>query len=117
MYPKGLMQTRYALASQMAADARQAFDHNHSSTQARVRREAEPKRSARTLSPVQNDRYLEVLEAAKSLCKGDLDASMRRVSHPLKALDGKAPASMVAIRLETDTVIEFTRRLEHGFVA
>ncbi|WP_434557207.1 antitoxin Xre/MbcA/ParS toxin-binding domain-containing protein [Pseudomonas sp. Z4-20] len=70
-----------------------------------------------TLSPDQHDRYLEVLEAAKNLCNGDLDAAMRWMSHPLKAFDGKAPASMVATRLETDTVIEFVRRLEHGFVA
>ncbi|MCO7572000.1 MAG: antitoxin Xre/MbcA/ParS toxin-binding domain-containing protein [Pseudomonas piscis] len=70
-----------------------------------------------TLSPDQHDRYLEVLEAAKSLYSDDFDAAMRWISHPVKAFDGKAPASMVTNRLETDTVIEFIRRLEHGFVA
>ncbi|MFG0928756.1 antitoxin Xre/MbcA/ParS toxin-binding domain-containing protein [Pseudomonas sp. CJQ_8] len=70
-----------------------------------------------TLSPDQHDRYLEVLEAAKSLYSGDLDAAMRWMSHPVKAFDGKAPASMVTTKLETDTVIEFIRRLEHGIVA
>ena len=70
-----------------------------------------------TLSPDQHERYLEVLEAAKSLYIGDLDAAMRWMSHPHKAFDGKAPASMVATRLETDTVIELISRLEHGFVA
>ncbi|MNR40782.1 hypothetical protein D3C85_1591040 [compost metagenome] len=67
-----------------------------------------------TLSPDQQDRYLEVLEAAKSLYSGDLDAAIRWMSHPVRAFDGKAPAGMVATRLETDTVIEFIRRLEHG---
>ncbi|WP_455926090.1 antitoxin Xre/MbcA/ParS toxin-binding domain-containing protein [Pseudomonas putida] len=70
-----------------------------------------------TLSPDQHDRYLDVLEAAKKLYSGDFDAAIRWMSHPVKAFDGKAPASMVATRLETDTVIEFIRRLEHGFVA
>lgn len=65
----------------------------------------------------QHDRYLEVLGAAKSLFRGDLDAARRWMSRPVKALDGKAPGSMVTTRLETDTVIEFIRRLEHGFVA
>jgi putative toxin-antitoxin system antitoxin component (TIGR02293 family) len=70
-----------------------------------------------TLSHDQQDRYLEVLEAAKSLYGGDLDAAMRWMSHPLKAFDGKAPAYMVTTRLESDTVIEFIKRLEYGFVA
>lgn len=70
-----------------------------------------------TLSPDHHDRYLEVLEAAKGLCGGDFDAAVRWMSHPLKALDGRAPASMVTTRLEMDTVIAFIRRLEHGFVA
>lgn len=58
-----------------------------------------------TLSLGQHDRYLEVLEAAKSLCNGDLDASMRWVSHTLKALDGKASASMVAIRSDLELAL------------
>ncbi|MBC3205454.1 DUF2384 domain-containing protein [Pseudomonas sp. SWRI111] len=70
-----------------------------------------------TLSPDQNDRYLEVLNAAKSLYNGDCDAATRWMSRPLQAFGGKAPAGMVTTRLETDTVIEFIRRLEHGFVA
>lgn len=70
-----------------------------------------------TLYPDQHDRYLEVLRAAESLYGGDLDAAMRWMFLPLKAFDGKAPAGMVTTRLETDTVIEFIRRLEHGFVA
>lgn len=70
-----------------------------------------------TLSPDQHDRYLEVLDAAKCLYSGDLDAATRWMSRPVQALGGKAPAAMVTTRLETDTVIEFIRRLEHGFVA
>lgn len=70
-----------------------------------------------TLSPDQHDRYLEVLEAAKRLYSGDHDAAMRWMSYPVKAFDGKAPAGMVVTRLETDMVIEFIRRLEHGIVA
>jgi len=70
-----------------------------------------------TLSPDQLDRYLEVLDAAKSLFGGDLDAALHWLSCPLKAFGGKAPAAMVTTRLETDTAIELIRRLEHGFVA
>ncbi|MEE4742353.1 antitoxin Xre/MbcA/ParS toxin-binding domain-containing protein [Pseudomonas alliivorans] len=70
-----------------------------------------------TLSPDQHDRYLKVLDAAKSLFRGDLDATLQCMSCPLKAFGGKAPAAMVTTRLETNTVIEFIRRLEHGFVA
>lgn len=51
-----------------------------------------------TLFHDQQDRYLEVLEATKSLYGGDLDAAMRWMSHPLKAFDGKAPACMVTTR-------------------
>jgi putative toxin-antitoxin system antitoxin component (TIGR02293 family) len=68
-------------------------------------------------SPDQHDLHLEVLEAAKRLYSGDHDAAMRWMSQPVKAFDGKAPASMVATRQEAETVIEFIRRLEHGFVA
>ncbi|UFH51167.1 antitoxin Xre/MbcA/ParS toxin-binding domain-containing protein [Pseudomonas sp. KNUC1026] len=70
-----------------------------------------------TLSPDQHDRYLEVLDAATCLFGGDLDAALHWISRPVKAFGGKAPASMVATRQEADTVIEFIRRLEHGFVA
>lgn len=65
----------------------------------------------------QHDRYLKVLDAAKSLSAGDLDAALHWLSCPLEAFGGKAPAAMVTTRLETDQVIEFIRRLEHGFVA
>ncbi|WP_330509400.1 MbcA/ParS/Xre antitoxin family protein [Pseudomonas putida] len=58
-----------------------------------------------------------MLDAAKSLFCDDLDAALHWLSCPLKAFGGKAPAAMVATRLETDQVIEFIRRLEHGFVA
>jgi len=70
-----------------------------------------------TLSPDQHDRYLEVLDAAKSLFGGDLDAALHWLACPLEAFGGKAPAAMVTTRLETGQVIEFIRRLEHGFVA
>lgn len=70
-----------------------------------------------TLPPDQHDRYLEVLDAAKSLFGGDLEATVQWMSCPLKAFGGKAPAAMVTTRLETAKVIEFIRRLEHGFVA
>lgn len=70
-----------------------------------------------TLPPDQHDRYLEVLDAAKSLYSGDFDAARHWMSRPLHAFGGKAPAAMITTRLETDTVIEFIRRLEHGFVA
>lgn len=70
-----------------------------------------------TLPPDQHERYLKLLDAAKSLFGGDLDAALHWLSCPLKAFDGKAPAAMVTAWLETDTVIEFIRRLEHGFVA
>ena len=59
-----------------------------------------------TLPPDQQARYLEVL-----------DAAMHWMSRPVKAFGGKAPAAMVTTRLETETVIEFIRRLEHGFIA
>lgn len=70
-----------------------------------------------TLPPDQHDRYQEVLDAAKSLFGGDLDAALHWLSCPLQAFGGKAPASMITTRLETDQVIELIRRLEHGFVA
>jgi putative toxin-antitoxin system antitoxin component (TIGR02293 family) len=70
-----------------------------------------------TLPPDQQARYLEVLDAVKRLYGGDIDAAMHWMSRPLKAFGGKAPDAMVTTRLETDTVIEFIRRLEHGFVA
>lgn len=70
-----------------------------------------------TLYSDQHDRYLQVLNAAKSLYNGDFDAATRWMSRPLQAFGGKAPAAMVATRVETDAVIELIRRLEHGFVA
>ncbi|MFK5733050.1 MbcA/ParS/Xre antitoxin family protein [Pseudomonas urmiensis] len=70
-----------------------------------------------TLSLDQHDRYLEVLNAAKKLHSGDSDAAKRWMSRPLQAFGGKAPAAMITTRLDTDTVIEFIRRMEHGFVA
>ncbi|MEX5502293.1 MbcA/ParS/Xre antitoxin family protein [Pseudomonas sp. yb_1] len=70
-----------------------------------------------TLSPDQHNRYLEVLDAAKILFGGDLDAALHWLSCPLKAFGGKPPAAMITTRQETDTVIDFIRRLEHGFVA
>ena len=70
-----------------------------------------------TLPPDQQARYLEVLDAVKRLYGGDIDAAMHWMSRPVKAFGGKAPAAMVTTRLETDTVIEFIRRLEYGFVA
>ena len=70
-----------------------------------------------TLPPDQQARYLEVLDAAKRLYGGDIDAAMLWMSRPVKAFGGKAPDSMITTRLETDTVIEFIRRLEYGFVA
>ncbi|WP_322360375.1 MbcA/ParS/Xre antitoxin family protein [Pseudomonas sichuanensis] len=70
-----------------------------------------------TLPPDQHDRYLEILEAAKCLFGCDLDAALQWMERPVAAFGGKAPAAMITTRLETDTVIEFIRRLEHGFVA
>ncbi|WP_411563148.1 antitoxin Xre/MbcA/ParS toxin-binding domain-containing protein [Pseudomonas shirazensis] len=70
-----------------------------------------------TLSPEQHERYLEMLDEAKSLFSGDLDAAHHWMSRPFKAFGGKAAAAMITTRLETDTVIEFIRRLEHGFLA
>ncbi|MDN5426754.1 MULTISPECIES: MbcA/ParS/Xre antitoxin family protein [Pseudomonas] len=67
--------------------------------------------------PDQHTRYSEVLNAAKSLFDGDLDAAMHLMSRPLKTFGGDAPAAMVATRVETDAVIELIRRLEYGFVA
>lgn len=65
----------------------------------------------------QRARYSEVLDAATSLFGGDLDAARRWMSRPLKAFGGNAPDAMVTTRLETDTAVEYIRRLEHGFVA
>ncbi|MCS4282863.1 putative toxin-antitoxin system antitoxin component (TIGR02293 family) [Pseudomonas sp. BIGb0278] len=70
-----------------------------------------------TLPPDQQARYLEVLDAAKRLYGGDIDAAMHWMSRPLKAFGGKAPVAMVTTRLETDTAIEYIRRLDHGVVA
>lgn len=70
-----------------------------------------------TLPPDQYACYLEVLDAAKSFFGGNLDAALRWMSRPVKAFGGKAPASMVTTSVEAKTVIEFIRRLEHGFVA
>nr|WP_268561407.1 antitoxin Xre/MbcA/ParS toxin-binding domain-containing protein [Pseudomonas protegens] len=39
------------------------------------------------------------------------------IPHPVTAFGGKAPGAMITTRLETDTVIEFISRLEHGFIA
>ncbi|WP_442758504.1 MULTISPECIES: hypothetical protein [unclassified Pseudomonas] len=36
---------------------------------------------------------------------------------PVTAFGSKAPVATITTRLGTDTVIEFIRRLEHGFVA
>lgn len=70
-----------------------------------------------TLSPDQHDRYLEVLDAAKRLFGCDLDAALRWMTRPVQAFGGKTPAAMITTRLETDTAIEFIKRLEHGFTA
>lgn len=70
-----------------------------------------------TLPPDQQARYLEVLDAAKRLYSGDIDAAMHWMSRPVKAFGGKAPDAMVTTRLETDMAIELIRRLDHGFVA
>ncbi len=70
-----------------------------------------------TLSPDQHDRYLDVLDAAKSLFGGSIDAALRWLSYPLEAFGGKALAAMVATRLEADTASAFIRPLEHGFLA
>lgn len=70
-----------------------------------------------TLPPDQYDRYMEVLDAANSLFSCDPDAALQWMTRPVKAFGGKAPAAMITTRLETDTVIEFIRRLEHGFLA
>jgi hypothetical protein len=69
-----------------------------------------------TLSPDQHDRYLEVLNAANNLFGGDFDAALHWMSRPLTAFGGKAPAAMVATRVETDAVIELIRRLETGLL-
>ncbi|WP_412462248.1 antitoxin Xre/MbcA/ParS toxin-binding domain-containing protein [Pseudomonas sp. SC11] len=70
-----------------------------------------------TLPPDRHARYSEVLKAAMSLFGGDLDATLQWMSRPVAAFGRKAPAAMVTTRQETDTVIDFIRRLEHGFVA
>lgn len=70
-----------------------------------------------TLSPDQHDRYLEVLDAALNLFDCDRCAALHWMSRPITAFGGKAPAAMIATKLETDTVIDFIRRLEHGFIA
>lgn len=70
-----------------------------------------------TLPPDQHDRYLEILEAAKNLFGCDLDAALQWMTRPVTAFGGKAPGAMITTRQETDTVMEFIRRLEHGFVA
>ncbi|MCU7247204.1 MULTISPECIES: antitoxin Xre/MbcA/ParS toxin-binding domain-containing protein [Pseudomonas] len=70
-----------------------------------------------TLPPDQQARYLEVLDAAKRLYGGDIDAAMHWMSRPIKVFGGKAPACMVTSSVETETAVEYARRLEHGFVA
>lgn len=42
-----------------------------------------------TLPPDQQARYLEVLDAAKRLYGGDIDAAMHWMSRPIKAFGGK----------------------------
>ncbi|MDL2185685.1 DUF2384 domain-containing protein [Pseudomonas sp. ChxA] len=69
-----------------------------------------------TLPPDQQARYLEVLDAAKRLYGGDFDAAMHWMTRPVKAFGGKAPASMITSSVETETTVEYARRLEHGFV-
>lgn len=69
------------------------------------------------LPPDQYDRYLEVLDAARSLFNGDLDAAISWMSRPVKAFDGNAPGSMVTTRRETERAVGLIRRLEHGFAA
>lgn len=70
-----------------------------------------------TLPPDQLARYSEVLDAAQRLFGGEHEAVQRWMSRPIEAFGGKAPAAMITTRQETDTAIEFARRLEHGFVA
>jgi putative toxin-antitoxin system antitoxin component (TIGR02293 family) len=70
-----------------------------------------------TLPPEQQPRYLEVLDAAKRLYGGDIDAAMHWMSRLVKAFGGKTPADMVTSNVETETAIGYARRLEHGFVA
>ncbi|MDH1692351.1 MbcA/ParS/Xre antitoxin family protein [Pseudomonas sp. GD03766] len=70
-----------------------------------------------TMPPDHQARYLEVLDAAQRLYKGDPEAAQRWMTCPCRAFGGKAPASMITTRIETDTVIDFARRFEHGFGA
>ncbi|OQR29679.1 hypothetical protein BWR59_19630 [Pseudomonas sp. Bc-h] len=65
----------------------------------------------------QQENFLEVLYAALSMFEGDTVRAREWILKPIKGLGGKTPARMTATRAETDLVLDFVRRLEHGFSA
>lgn len=70
-----------------------------------------------TLPQDQQANFSELLHAALSLFGGDMDAAREWMLKPARGLGDKTPANMAATRAETDLVLDFIRRLEHGFGA
>jgi putative toxin-antitoxin system antitoxin component (TIGR02293 family) len=70
-----------------------------------------------TLPHDQQANFSEVLHAALSLFGGDMEAARDWMLKPVRVLGSKTPASMAATRAESDVVLDFIRRIEHGFGA
>ena len=59
-------------------------------------------------------RLSQTLDASIELFDGDEDSSKNWINTPRSALGGLSPNQMIVTSAETDAVIEFIHRLEHG---
>lgn len=66
--------------------------------------------------PDQDNNYLQVLNAALSLYGGNMEAAERWMANPVKGLGGRVPMNMLATKEDTERVLEYILRLEHGIV-
>ncbi|MFR0713657.1 antitoxin Xre/MbcA/ParS toxin-binding domain-containing protein [Enterobacterales bacterium BD_CKDN230030183-1A_HGKHYDSX7] len=69
-----------------------------------------------SMPPGQNDYFSQVFSAAQRLYGGNVDAARHWMRSPVRGLGGKSPASMLTTREETDRVLDYIARLEHGIV-
>lgn len=70
-----------------------------------------------TIPTDQQANFSDVLEAALSLYNGDVEAARHWMANPVKGLGGKSPVTMLATREETQSVLDYIGRLEHGLGA
>lgn len=69
-----------------------------------------------SMPPEQNEYFSQVFSAAQRLYGGNVKAARHWMRSPVRGLGGKSPASMLTARDETDRVLDYIARLEHGIV-